>query len=95
LDSAKGPQAGAAGREFVIAAGGYRDIEGRLVLDWEIESQPRPELSDDVLQELDSLRQEVAELTERMDFTERLLASSRREELDNPNRMDRPSEDHR
>lgn len=71
---------------IVIAAGGFRDNEDKLVLDWELEARPRPELSEDVLQELDSLRHEVAELTERMDFTERLLASNRREELDNPSR---------
>lgn len=78
---------------IVIAAGGFRDVEGRLVLYWEVEPQQRPELSDDVLQELDSLRHEVAELTERVDFTERLLASTRREELDSPNRP--ASEDRR
>ena len=69
---------------IVVAAGGFRDAEGRLVLDWEVEPQPRPSLSDDVLQELDSLRHEVAELTERVNFTERLLASGRREEPHGP-----------
>jgi hypothetical protein len=72
---------------IVVAAGGFRDAEGRLVLDWEIEERQRPDLSADVLQELDHLRQEVAELTERVDFTERLLAGRRREELDNPQRQ--------
>jgi hypothetical protein len=73
---------------IVVAAGGFRDAEERLVLDWEIEPHHRPDLSADVLQELDDLRQEVAELTERVDFTERLLASARREELDNPRRKE-------
>jgi hypothetical protein len=79
---------------IVVAAGGFRDVEGRLVLDWEIEERQRPDLSADVLQELDHLRHEVAELTERVDFTERLLAGRRREELDNPQNqkdVDRPS----
>ena len=79
---------------IVVAAGGFRDVEGRLVLDWEIEERQRPDLSADALQELDHLRHEVAELTERVDFTERLLAGRRREELDNPQNqkdVDRPS----
>lgn len=79
---------------IVVAAGGFRDAEGRLVTDWEIEERQRPDLSADVLQELDQLRHEVAELTERVDFTERLLAGRRREELDNPQNqkdVDRPS----
>jgi hypothetical protein len=69
---------------IVVAGGGFRDGEGRLVREWNLEAQPRPDISDDVLQELDYLRREVAELTERVDFTERLLASPRREELGNP-----------
>ena len=71
---------------IVVAAGGFRDRDGRLVVDWEIEERQRPDLSADVLQEVDQLRHEVAELTERVDFTERLLADRRREELDNPKR---------
>jgi hypothetical protein len=71
---------------IVVAAGGFRDADGRLVLDWEIEERPQADLSADVLQELDHLRREVAELTERVDFTERLLAGRRREELDDPQR---------
>jgi hypothetical protein len=71
---------------IVVAAGGFRDIEGRLVLDWNLEAQPRPDISKEVLQELDQLRQEVAELTERVDFKERLLVGKRREELENPHR---------
>ena len=47
--------------------------------------RPRPEagkdelqaLRDDVVQELQQMRREVAELGERMDFTERLLAKQR------------------
>ena len=65
---------------IVIAAGGFRDAEGRLVSDWEIEAHALPDVSEDVLMELDQLRKEVGELTERMDFTERLLARGRESE---------------
>ncbi len=75
---------------IVVAAGGFRDIDGRLVSDWEVEEQPRQDFSPDLLLELDHLRQEVAELSERVDFTERLLANQRHEELANPRPQARP-----
>jgi hypothetical protein len=75
---------------IIVAAGGFRDAEGRLVLEWDLEAEGRPALSEDVLQELDLLRREVAELSERADFTERLLANTKRQELDDPDR--RPGE---
>lgn len=65
---------------IVVAAGGFRDAEGRPVIDWEFEAAARPALSDDVMRELDDLRREMAELQERMDFNERLLANVRRPE---------------
>jgi TM2 domain len=68
---------------IVVAGGGFRDGEGRLVREWNLETRAQPDLSDDVLQELDYLRREVAELTERVDFTERLLAGPQRQELGN------------
>lgn len=72
---------------IVVAAGGFRDHDGHLVLDWDIEAHQHPDLPSEVLQELDQLRQDVAELTERVDFTERLLAERRRVEIDNPQRQ--------
>jgi hypothetical protein len=36
-----------------------------------------PGLSEDVLQELQAMRQDIAELAERVDFAERLLAKQR------------------
>jgi TM2 domain-containing membrane protein YozV len=69
---------------IVVASGGFRDADGRPVLDWEFESRVHPAISDDVLRELDHLRREMAELQERMDFNERLLANVRREEGANP-----------
>ena len=68
---------------IVVAAGGFYDAEGRRVASWEIEPEQRASLSQEVLQELDALRAEVAELTERVDFTERLLANPERNEVRN------------
>ena len=39
--------------------------------------QATPELNEEVLQELHAMRQDIAELSERMDFAERLLAKQR------------------
>jgi TM2 domain-containing membrane protein YozV len=66
---------------IIVAGGSFRDAEGRLVSRWDPE-QPtsRPELLPEVLEELSALRSEVAELAERVDFAERLLAEPRAEE---------------
>jgi hypothetical protein len=60
---------------ILIASGSFRDADNRLVSRWDPE---HPELhtavSQEVLDELEALRAEVAELSERVDFTERLLA---------------------
>jgi TM2 domain-containing membrane protein YozV len=78
---------------IVIAGGGFKDAEGRAVLSWELDEQvERPHslsLPDEVLDELDRLRQEVADLSERVDFTERLLADPQRGER---NRSEPPRE---
>jgi hypothetical protein len=68
---------------IVVAAGGFYDAEGRRVASWEIEPEQGASLSQEVLHELDALRAEVAELTERVDFTERLLANPERNEVRN------------
>lgn len=65
---------------IVVAAGGFKDAEGRLVADWEVEPEHHASLSEEVLQELDALRAEVAELHERVEFTERLLSNPERRE---------------
>jgi TM2 domain-containing membrane protein YozV len=62
---------------IVIASGGYVDGDGRLVSRWEEEPGTLPAPGPELLAELDALRAEVAELAERVDFTERLLASPR------------------
>lgn len=64
---------------IVVAAGSFRDAEGRPVTRWDPESASRdPDLPAAVFDELDSLRAQVAELAERVDFTERLLAQPER-----------------
>jgi hypothetical protein len=65
---------------ILVAGGSFRDAEGRLVSKWDPE-QPSPanELLPEVLDELAALRTEVAELAERVDFTERLLAEPNQE----------------
>jgi TM2 domain-containing membrane protein YozV len=63
---------------IVVATGGFYDVEGRLVANWEIEPERHADLPHEVLRELDALRAEVAELAERVDFTERLLANPER-----------------
>jgi hypothetical protein len=61
---------------IVVAAGDFRDAEGRRVSRWD------PEVGDThsaeaLAQDVDALRAEVAELAERLDFAERLLAQPR------------------
>ncbi|HET6578897.1 MAG TPA: TM2 domain-containing protein [Gemmatimonadales bacterium] len=61
---------------ILIGGGSFRDAEDRLVRRWEPEEAPhQPPLAAEVLDELDALRAQVAELAERVDFTERLLAN--------------------
>jgi hypothetical protein len=61
---------------IVVAAGDFRDVNGRRVSRWD------PEVADTqstemLAQDVDALRGEVAELAERLDFAERLLAQPR------------------
>ena len=63
---------------ILVAGGSFRDAQGRLVTRWDPEQSPGDsELRREVFLELDALRSEMAELTERVDFTERLLAKPR------------------
>ncbi len=63
---------------ILVASGSFRDAEGRLVRRWDPEEAlPGGRFSSEVLDELEALRAQVAELAERVDFTERLLASPR------------------
>ena len=64
---------------ILVAGGSFRDASGRLVSRWDPEEIPRgdPGLPEEVLDELAALRTEVADLAERLDFAERLLAQPR------------------
>jgi len=63
---------------ILVASGSFRDADGRPVRRWEPEEAPRGgPVPADVLDELDLLRHQVAELAERVDFAERLLAGPR------------------
>jgi hypothetical protein len=58
---------------IVVAAGDFRDADGRRVSRWDpgvVDIQGTEALAQDV----DALRAEVSELAERLDFAERLLA---------------------
>ncbi len=61
-----------------ILGGSFRDSSGRLVTRWDPEgtSSDVPQ-SEALIQEIDALRSEVADLAERLDFAERLLAQPR------------------
>jgi TM2 domain-containing membrane protein YozV len=69
---------------IVVAGGSFRDAQGRLVSIWDPEepSRSQGDIPQEVLEELSALRSEVADLAERVDFAERLLAHPR------------PAEDH-
>ncbi len=68
---------------ILLAFGSFRDAEGNRGQYWvEDEASGRgggghQRVTNEVLQELDALREEVAELVERVDFTERLLTRGR------------------
>jgi hypothetical protein len=64
---------------ILIGTGSFRDAEGRLVARWESEADLEHDrvLPTAALEELEQLRAEVAEIQERLDFTERLLARPR------------------
>ena len=73
---------------ILVASGSLRDSEGRLVSRWDPEILPREGISAEVIEELSQLRSEVADLAERLDFAERLLADPRQTE---PSRFTLPS----
>jgi hypothetical protein len=61
---------------IVVAAGDFRDVQGRRVSRWD-PGVADPQSTEALAQEVDALRAEVAELAERLDFAERLLAAPR------------------
>jgi TM2 domain-containing membrane protein YozV len=65
---------------ILVASGSFRDVNDRLVRRWDPEEAAAAgTLPSEVMEELDLLRRQLAELAERVDFAERLLASSRTE----------------
>ena len=69
----------------LITFGSFRDSDDRRLKHWtedealEKGGGSHHRLSEDALEEIYTLREEVAELAERVDFTERLLARGREE----------------
>lgn len=62
----------------LIVSGVFRDADGRRLIAWEPgDEEMRLPMSAEVMEELEALRAEVAELAERVDFTERLLSQPR------------------
>ncbi|HTL04962.1 MAG TPA: TM2 domain-containing protein [Gemmatimonadales bacterium] len=61
---------------ITIASGEFRDVDGLRVRMWDPEDSPAlgAGVPQELLEEIETLRHEVAELAERVDFTERLLA---------------------
>jgi hypothetical protein len=64
----------------MILTGSFRDGEGLLVSNWEPETDRlvAPGTAGAILDELDQLRAEVADLHDRVEFAERLLADPNR-----------------
>ena len=70
---------------IVVAAGDFRDVEGRRVSRWD-PAAGDTRSTELLAQDVDALRAEVAELTERLDFAERLLAQPREAAPSHPSR---------
>ena len=70
---------------ILITFGSFRDRDGRRVKYWtedeafEKGGGSHHRLSEEAVEEIYTLREELAELSERVDFTERLLARGREE----------------
>lgn len=64
----------------LIGSGNFRDAEGRRLTRWDPqEAEPYGEdLPPEVVEEIDALHAHIADLTERLDFAERMLADPSR-----------------
>ena len=66
---------------ILIVAGEFKDVEGRRVVRWSsnlpFRPQPSAAGSEAVQEEMDTLRVEMNELAERVDFMERILSKVR------------------
>ncbi len=65
---------------IIIVSGSFRDDEGRLLSSWEPEADHlvTSGTAASILDDLDALRAEVADLHERVEFAERLLSDPTR-----------------
>lgn len=65
---------------ITIAAGEFRDEEGRKVRLWDPNdpAQVEANIPHELFEEVEALRREVVELSDRLDFTERLMADPNR-----------------
>jgi hypothetical protein len=70
---------------ILIGAGSFRDAEGRRLIHWTEDEaiaagagRPTGEIPEAVWQELETLRADMTELEERVDFAERLLTRARK-----------------
>ncbi len=77
---------------ITVCSGSFRDAEGKRVVSWsevdprEIRGKSEDARLDVVLEEVDVCRAEVAELAERVDFMERILARVRERDAIPPGR---------
>ena len=64
---------------IMIASGQFTDAQGRRLVRWEPDDDLAlpDDMSQELMAEVEALRREVAELSERVDFTERLLMKPR------------------
>ena len=71
---------------ITIASGEFRDVDGRRVSLWDPEDSNLmgAGIPQELLDEIDTLRHEVAELSERVDFAERLLGDPARRTTPSP-----------
>ena len=73
---------------ITISSGEFRDVDGLRVRQWDPEDAAALAhgVPQELLDEIESLRHEVSELAERVDFTERLLADPARRNAPPPAR---------
>lgn len=63
---------------ILIGTGNFRDAGGRRVVYWDMEEHDPSRYPPEALEEIDALHAQIAELTDRLDFAERLLADPSR-----------------
>ena len=64
---------------ILIGTGNFRDGDGRRLTRWDPQERDSyDDLPPEVVEEIDALHQHIAELTERLDFAERMLADPSR-----------------